>query len=50
MAVRFVLQMADHLTEEQIAEFKEAFSMFDTEGDGTIATKELGACGLAVCR
>ncbi len=26
--------MADNLTEEQIAEFKEAFSMFDKEGDG----------------
>jgi calmodulin len=33
--------MADQLTEEQIAEFKEAFSLFDKEGDGTI-TKELG--------
>ena len=28
--------------EEQIAEFKEAFSLFDKDGDGTIATKELG--------
>ena len=34
--------MADQLTEEQIAEFKEAFSLFDKDGDGTIATKELG--------
>merc|ERR1711865_1194211 len=32
----------DQLTEEQIAEFKEAFSLFDKDGDGTIATKELG--------
>uniref|UniRef100_A0A8C3YL21 EF-hand calcium-binding domain-containing protein 11 n=1 Tax=Catagonus wagneri TaxID=51154 RepID=A0A8C3YL21_9CETA len=31
--------MADQL---QIAEFKEAFSLFDKEGDGTITTKELG--------
>ena len=35
-------QIADQLTEEQIAEFKEAFSLFDKDGDGTITTKELG--------
>ncbi|ROJ78955.1 Calmodulin [Anabarilius grahami] len=35
-------QEADQLTEEQIAEFKEAFSLFDKDGDGTITTKELG--------
>lgn len=29
------------LTEEQIAEFKEAFSLFDKDGDGAINTKEL---------
>ena len=34
--------MADQLTEDQIAEFKEAFSLFDKDGDGTITTKELG--------
>ena len=34
--------MADQLTEEQIAEFKEAFSLFDKDGDGTVTTKELG--------
>lgn len=33
---------ADQLTEEQIAEFKEAFSLFDKDGDGNITTKELG--------
>jgi len=27
-------KMADQLTEEQIAEFKEAFSLFDKDGDG----------------
>jgi len=30
------------LSQEQIAEFKEAFSLFDKDGDGTITTKELG--------
>ena len=34
--------MADQLTEEQIAEFKEAFSLFDKDGDGTITSKDLG--------
>ena len=37
-----LLPQADQLTEEQIAEFKEAFSLFDKDGDGTITTKELG--------
>ena len=35
-------QTGDSLTDEQIAEFKEAFSLFDKDGDGTITTKELG--------
>ncbi|CAN6577752.1 unnamed protein product [Malus baccata var. baccata] len=34
--------MAEQLTEEQIAEFKEAFCLFDKDGDGCITTKELG--------
>nr|XP_022331536.1 neo-calmodulin-like [Crassostrea virginica] len=34
--------MEDAFTEEQIAEFKEAFRIFDKDGDGTISTKELG--------
>uniref|UniRef100_A0A671VGS8 EF-hand domain-containing protein n=2 Tax=Sparus aurata TaxID=8175 RepID=A0A671VGS8_SPAAU len=38
----FLQPQADQLTEEQIAEFKEAFSLFDKDGDGTITTKELG--------
>jgi len=33
---------ADKLTKEQIAEFKEEFSLFDEDDDGTITTKELG--------
>ena len=33
----------DTLTEEQIAEFKEAFSLFDKDGDGTITTKGLAS-------
>lgn len=28
--------MAEQLTEEQIAEFKEAFSLFDKDGDGKL--------------
>ena len=34
--------MAAELTDEQITEFKEAFALFDKDGDGTITTKELG--------
>ncbi|KAL4237345.1 Calmodulin-3 [Mactra antiquata] len=34
--------MVDKFTEDQIEEFKEAFALFDKDGDGTITTKELG--------
>jgi len=34
--------MVDQLTEAQIAEFKEAFNLFDRDGDGNISTQELG--------
>ena len=33
--------MSDELTEEQIAEFKEAFALFDQEENGEISAKEL---------
>ncbi|KAM1789794.1 hypothetical protein ACFX12_033919 [Malus domestica] len=32
--------MAEQLTDEQIIEFKEAFCLFDKDGDGCITTKE----------
>ena len=32
---------AGQLTEEQIAKYKKAFSLYDKDGDGTITTKEL---------
>ncbi|RBQ84165.1 hypothetical protein VDGD_04591 [Verticillium dahliae] len=41
-APRYLPNMADSLTEEQVSEFKEAFSLFDKDGDGQITTKELG--------
>ena len=37
--------MADavqNLTEDELSELKEAFSLFDRDGDGTISAKELG--------
>ncbi|PAA49736.1 hypothetical protein BOX15_Mlig030324g1 [Macrostomum lignano] len=32
---------SDELTEDQIGEFREAFSLFDKDGDGAITNKEL---------
>ncbi len=29
----------EDLTEDQVAEFREAFELFDKDGDGTITTK-----------
>ena len=37
--------MADQLTEEQIAEFKEAFSLFDKDGDGKFNRTESNLIG-----
>ncbi|XP_069110927.1 calmodulin-like [Argopecten irradians] len=34
--------MVEHLTTAQIAEYKEAFSLFDKNSDGRIEAKELG--------
>ncbi|XP_036764090.2 calmodulin-like [Manis pentadactyla] len=35
--------MEEQLSQEQVAELKEAFSKFDKDGDGSINTQELGA-------
>ncbi|KAJ3889359.1 calmodulin-like protein [Lentinula edodes] len=45
MAEQLIRTKIEHLSSrisEQISEFKEAFSLFDKDGDGTITTKELG--------
>lgn len=34
--------MSEKLTEEQVAEFREAFKIFDKDGDGKIDRQELG--------
>ncbi|KAI9295191.1 calmodulin [Neoconidiobolus thromboides FSU 785] len=34
--------MTDQLTEDQVSEFREAFNLFDKDGDGCITVKELG--------
>lgn len=34
---------ADLLSDEQISEFKDAFTFFDKDSDGQITTKELGS-------
>lgn len=37
-----MFEKADQLTAEEIAEYKEAFQLFDTDGDGSITAIELG--------
>ena len=34
--------MADKLSPDEVEQYKEAFSLFDKNGDGTVSTKELG--------
>jgi Ca2+-binding EF-hand superfamily protein len=36
------IKMAENLSEEQVAELKQAFNEFDVDGGGTINTRELG--------
>jgi len=38
----FFVNMADQLSEEKLAEFKEAFQLFDKDGNGKITVDELG--------
>jgi len=38
----FIIMSDLNLTEDQIEEFKEAFALFDKDGDGTITADELG--------
>ena len=35
-------QLLASLIDEQIAEYKEVFALFDTDGDGTLSSTELG--------
>ncbi|XP_042637560.1 calmodulin-alpha-like [Orycteropus afer afer] len=40
--------MAHQLTKQETATFKDAFSLFDKDGDGTTTTKELGTIMKAI--
>jgi len=42
--------MADQLSKEQIAEFKDAFFLFDKDGDGIVTTTELGTVMRSLCQ
>ncbi|KAK6042192.1 EF hand, partial [Cooperia oncophora] len=41
-ALQFSEDVIKQLTPEEVDEFREAFMMFDKDGNGTISTKELG--------
>ena len=38
------MSIVDKITKEQIADFREAFSLFDHDEEGTIRVAELGKC------
>ena len=38
----FLFKMVDKLSDAQIAEYKEAFALFDKDGDGLIKSSEIG--------
>ena len=42
MPLKPISEMSESLSEEQVAELKQAFNEFDVDGGGTINTKELG--------
>ena len=48
MAKREAMAQSGKMSGDEEAEFKEAFSMFDKDNDGTITTGELGAALLAM--
>lgn len=39
---QFNVQDFEGMTEEEIEEYREAFKLFDKDGNGTITSKELG--------
>ena len=44
--LRDLAKSSSQITEEQVVEFREAFSLFDKDGDGTITTKDVASTGL----
>ena len=43
------MKMMDKLTEEQISEFKEAFSLFDKDGDGRYSQIPFNYLSFSTC-